>query len=90
MTLTQQIITIGMVVLGTAVTRFLPFLVFPAGKPTPKYVQYLGKVLPAAVFGLLVTYSLKEENNYQIDMEELERFRQKFPVLDDADAFELM
>lgn len=25
-----------------------------------------------------------------IDMEELERFRQKFPVLDDADAFELM
>lgn len=60
MTLTQQIITIGMVVLGTAVTRFLPFLVFPAGKPTPKYVQYLGKVLPAAVFGLLVIYSLKD------------------------------
>ena len=60
MTLTQQIITIGMVVLGTAVTRFLPFLVFPAGKPTPKYVQYLGKVPPAAVFGLLVIYSLKD------------------------------
>ena len=31
MTLTQQIITIAMVVLGTAVTRFLPFLIFPAG-----------------------------------------------------------
>ena len=52
MTLTQQIITVAMVVLGTAVTRFLPFLIFPAGKQTPKYVQYLGKVLPAAVFGL--------------------------------------
>ena len=52
MTLTQQIITVAMVVLGTAATRFLPFLVFPAGKPTPKYIQYLGKVLPAAVFGL--------------------------------------
>ena len=49
MTLTQQIITVAMVVLGTAVTRFLPFLVFPAGKPTPKYIQYLGKVLPSAV-----------------------------------------
>ncbi len=60
MTLTQQIITIAMVVLGTAVTRFLPFLVFPAGKPTPKYIQYLGKVLPSAVFGLLVIYSLKD------------------------------
>ncbi len=59
MTLTQQIITIGMVVLGTAVTRFLPFLVFPAGRPTPKYIQYLGKVLPSAVFGLLIIYCLR-------------------------------
>ena len=33
MTLTEQIITIGMVVLGTMITRFLPFLLFPAGKP---------------------------------------------------------
>ena len=59
MTLTQQIITIAMVVLGTVLTRFLPFLLFPAGKPTPKYIQYLGKVLPASVFGLLVIYCLK-------------------------------
>ena len=59
MTLTQQIITIGMVVLGTMITRFLPFIVFPAGKPTPKYIQYLGKFLPGAVFGMLVIYCLK-------------------------------
>ena len=44
MTLTQQMITIGMVVLGTALTRFLPFLVFPADRPTPKYIQYLGNL----------------------------------------------
>ncbi len=62
MTLTQQIITIGMVVLGTMITRFLPFVVFPAGKPTPKYIQYLGKVLPGAVFGMLVIYCLKNVN----------------------------
>lgn len=60
MSITEQIITIIMVVLGTMVTRFLPFLVFPSGKPTPKYIQYLGKVLPAAVFGLLVVYCLKD------------------------------
>lgn len=60
MTLTQQIITIVMIVLGTLMTRFLPFLLFPAGKPTPRYIQYLGKVLPSAVFGLLVVYSLKD------------------------------
>ena len=60
MTLTEQIITVAMIVLGTMLTRFLPFLLFPAGKPTPKYIQYLGRVLPAAVFGLLVVYSLKD------------------------------
>lgn len=59
MTLQQQIITIAMVVLGTMLTRFLPFLLFPAGKPTPKYIRYLGDVLPSAVFGLLVVYCLK-------------------------------
>lgn len=60
MTLTQQLITALMVVLGTLLTRFLPFLLFPANKPTPKYLQYLGCVLPAAVFGMLVIYCLKD------------------------------
>lgn len=59
MTLTQEMITIAMVVLGTAMTRFLPFLIFPAGKTTPKYVRYLGKALPPALFGMLVVYSLR-------------------------------
>lgn len=62
MTLTEQMITIGMVVLGTMLTRFLPFLIFPAGKPAPRYIRYLGKVLPPAVFGLLVIYCLKNVN----------------------------
>lgn len=59
MSVTQQIITIAMVVLATMLTRFLPFIVFPADKPTPGYIKYLGRVLPAAVFGLLVIYCLK-------------------------------
>lgn len=60
MTVTQQIITVAVVVFATMLTRYLPFVVFPAGKPTPKYVAYLGKVLPSAVFGLLVIYCLKD------------------------------
>lgn len=60
MSITQQIIMIGMVVLGTMLTRFVPFLVFPPGKSTPKYIQYLGSVLPPAVFGLLVIYCLQD------------------------------
>ncbi len=59
MTLSQQLITILMISLGTMFMRFLPFIIFPAGKPTPKYIQYIGKVLPGAVFGMLVIYCLK-------------------------------
>lgn len=59
MTLSQQIITIAAVVSGTMVTRFLPFILSPADKPTPKYIQYLGKVLPYAVIGLLVVFCFK-------------------------------
>jgi branched-subunit amino acid transport protein AzlD len=59
MTLTEQIITIAICIFGTMLTRFLPFLVFSSKKPTPEYVQYLGKALPFAVFGMLVIYCLK-------------------------------
>ena len=59
MTVWQSVITIVMVVLGTMLTRFLPFLLFPSNKPTPPYIQYLGKVLPFSVIGMLVIYCLK-------------------------------
>lgn len=60
MTLFEQMITIGLVVLGTMMTRFIPFILFPSGRSTPLYIQYLGKLLPAAALGLLVIYSLKD------------------------------
>lgn len=59
MTLTQQIITILLCVIGTVTTRFLPFIIFSSRKPTPQYIQYLGKALPPAIFGMLVVYCLK-------------------------------
>lgn len=58
-TLTEQIMTIAVVVLGTMTTRFLPFILFPAHKKPPRYITYLGTVLPFAVIGLLVVFSLK-------------------------------
>ena len=60
MTLGQQFITIGMCVLGTMLTRFLPFLVFSDKRPIPKYIQYLGHALPPAIFAMLVVYCLKD------------------------------
>ena len=59
MTLSEEIITIGMCVLATLLTRFLPFIVFSEKKKTPKFIEYLGKALPAAIFALLVVYCLK-------------------------------
>lgn len=60
MTLSEEIITIVAVVAGTMVTRFLPFVLFPANKKTPPLVVFLGKMLPTAVMGMLVVYSLKD------------------------------
>ena len=54
MTVSQQMVTIGMVILGTMFTRFLPFLLFPPGRPA----------LPPAVFGMLVIYCLKHVNPF--------------------------
>ena len=59
MTFTQQLLTIGVVILGTMLTRFLPFLLFPPHQPTPPLVHDLGRLLPGAVFALLVVYCLK-------------------------------
>ena len=60
MTVSEQIITVALCVAGTMTTRFLPFVVFSSKRTTPKYVQYLGKVLPGAIFGMLVVYCLKD------------------------------
>lgn len=62
LTLTQQIITVALCVLGTMATRFLPFILFSEKRPTPKYIQYLGRALPSAIFGMLVIYCLKNVN----------------------------
>jgi branched-subunit amino acid transport protein AzlD len=59
-TMLQHIVIIALVILGTMLTRFLPFLCFPANKPRPKYILFLGKHLPTAVFGFLVIYCLKD------------------------------
>lgn len=57
--LVKELLIVAAMVVGTAITRFLPFLVFPAGKETPKFVDFLGRTLPFATMGLLVVYCLK-------------------------------
>ena len=54
----MALILIASMAFTTMALRFLPFLVF--GKNTPKYITYLGKVLPQATIGFLVIYCLKD------------------------------
>lgn len=59
LTALQTFIMILAVALGTIVTRFSPFILFPDSKEPPKAIAYLGKVLPPAMMGLLVVYCLR-------------------------------
>lgn len=50
-------ILVAVMSVGTIFLRFLPFLVFK--KRVPSYIDYLGKVLPPAIIGMLVVYCLR-------------------------------
>ena len=54
----KSALLIAVMSIVTILIRFLPFLVFR--NHTPKYVSYLGKVLPPAIIGMLVIYCMKD------------------------------
>lgn len=56
----QSLITIAALILGTLLTRFLPFVLFSDSSKTPAIITYLGKVLPFAAMGMLIVYCLKD------------------------------
>ena len=52
-------VMILIIALVTMALRFAPFLIFRGNKPVPKFVNYLGRVLPYAIMAMLVVYCLK-------------------------------
>lgn len=60
MTNQQLIITVLLMMAGTMLTRFGVFMIFPAGRTPPRFVNYLGTVLPTAAIALIVVYALKD------------------------------
>ena len=56
----HDVLLIVVAVLVTMATRFLPFLIFGENRKTPPIIEYLGKVLPFAIMGMLVIYCLKD------------------------------
>ena len=63
----------AMCTLGTMATRFLPFMIFNEKRTTLKYISYLGRVLPGAIFSMLIVYCLKNVNvtSYSYGLPEL-------------------
>ena len=59
MTTAEQWLTLAIVVAGTMTTRYISFMVFPSGRKVPDIVSFFGGVLPAAVMGMLVVYTLQ-------------------------------
>lgn len=55
----RSIVIILIAAAVTFATRAAPFVLFPSGKRIPKTVEYLGKVLPPAVIGMLLVYCYK-------------------------------
>ena len=53
-------LTLAVIALVTALTRFSPFIFFEGKGKTPKLIQTLGKTLPYAIMGMLVVYCLKD------------------------------
>ena len=56
----QLFLFFGLIILGTVITRALPFLLFPEKRKIPKYIKYLADVLPFTMIGMLVVYCLKD------------------------------
>ena len=56
--MTHSALIIAVASIVTIFLRFLPFLVF-GNRETPKFIAYLGRVLPFAVMGMLCVYCLK-------------------------------
>ncbi len=55
----ETLLIILAVALGTMFTRFTPFILFPDNKKHPPVIDYLSRMLPPAMMGLLVIYCLR-------------------------------
>lgn len=47
----------------TFATRLFPFALFGGKKDVPKFIKYLGNVLPVAILGILIVYCLRDFEN---------------------------
>ena len=54
-----SVLIVAVIAAVTALLRFCPFIVFHGKTETPKFVKYLGDVLPYSIMAMLVIFCLK-------------------------------
>jgi len=62
----EIILIILILAISVQLTRVLPFIIFRNKKDLPKAISYLGKMLPAAVMGLLCVYCFKDYDYHSV------------------------
>lgn len=65
MNTSKLIISIALMSLIIAGTRFFPFVVFGNGKKPPDIIMYLGKYLPPAIIVAITVYCFKDTKFYE-------------------------
>lgn len=61
---TSMLLYVLITAAAVTITRGFTFILFPAGKQTPKVVLFLGKALPCALMALLIVYCLKNASPF--------------------------
>lgn len=51
---------VGLMMIASLSTRFLPFIFFPENKPLPNWIQFVSDRLPYASLGMILVYALKD------------------------------
>ena len=60
LSITKTLAIIAVAAVCTFATRLFPFALFGNKKEVPKFIKYLGDILPAAIIGVLIVYCLKD------------------------------
>ena len=53
-------LAIAVMALVTAAIRVFPVLIFGSGRPAPRFIGKLSRILPPAIMGMLVIYCIKD------------------------------
>lgn len=64
----QVLIIIAVAAVCTFITRVIPFALFGGKNGVPKYIEYIGNILPTAIIGVLIVYCLSDFTSGDINV----------------------